>query len=150
MSRHWKLVAVIIGVLALAGLGVGLAVGLESGPPGGTGASSATAASSGAAAAAAQFPAAQRDRLEQGIAAPTVTVQADVVAAEVRGQFEKLGKPLLPSGSRLSIDAATFHAVSAQFATVTATVTGPQPGTWQLMLVRENGQWQLLGTRKLS
>lgn len=149
MSRNWKLTAVIIGVLALGGLGIGLAVGWGSRPPTATGASSATAASSGAAVVAAPFPAAQQDRLEQGIDAPTVTAQAGIVAAEIRGQFEKLGKPLLPPGSRLSIDAATFHAASAQFATVNAAVTGPQPGSWQLVLIREDGQWLLLGTRKL-
>lgn len=149
MSWHRKLIAVIIGVLALAGLGIGLAAGLGSGAPTGSGTPSATAASSGTAVAA-PFPSAQRDQLEQGITAPTVTAQAGVVAAEVRGQFQKLGKPLLPPGSRLSINAATFHAASAQFATVTAAVTGPQPGTWQLVLIREDGQWLLLGTRKLS
>jgi len=98
----------------------------------------------------APFSAAQRDRLEQGVVAPTVAAQASVVAAEVRSQFKKLGKPLLPPGSRLSIKPATFRAVSAQFATVTATVTGPQPGSWQLVLVQEDGQWLVLGTRKLS
>ena len=148
MSRHWKLSAVIIGVLVFAGLGIGLAVGLGSGSPAGTGTS--TAASSGSASVAASFTAAHRDRLEQGITAPSVTTQAGVVAAEVRGQFEELGKPLLPPGSRLSIDATSFRAVSAQFATVTASVTGPQPGAWQLVLIREDGQWLLLGTRKLS
>jgi hypothetical protein len=148
MSRRWKLIAAIIGVLALTGLGIGLAVGVASRSSVDAGASSA-AASSGAAVVAAPFSAAQRDRLEQGVTAPNVAVQARVVAAEVRSQFEKLGKPLLPPGSRLSINAATFRAVSAQFATVTATVTGPQPGTWQLVLVQEGGQWLVLGTRRL-
>jgi hypothetical protein len=92
----------------------------------------------------------QRARLEQGITAPTVTAQAGIVAPEVRGQFQQLGKLLLPPGSRLSIAAATFRAVSGQLATATATVTGPDPGTWQLVLIREGGQWLLLGTRRLS
>ena len=49
MSWHWKLIAVIIGVLAVAGLRIGLAVGLGSGAPVGIGTSSAAAASSGTA-----------------------------------------------------------------------------------------------------
>jgi len=149
MSRKRKLIAAITGVLALAGLGTGIAAGLGGGSPASTSNPSVAAAGSGGAVAAAPFPAAQRDRLQQGITAPTVTAQAGVVAAEVRGQFEKLGRPLLPLGSRLSIDAATFRASSAQFATVTAAVTGPQPGTWRLVLIQEDGQWLLLGTRKL-
>jgi hypothetical protein len=137
MIRHWKLAVAIVGVLALAGLGTGLAVGL-SGP------------SSGTAPAAPQFTMPQQIRLEQEITAPTVASQASIVAIEVRSQFEGRGKPLLPAGSRLSINDATFHALSAQLATVDATVSGPSPGRWQFVLVREANQWLLLGTRKLS
>ena len=148
MSRHSRLTAIIVGLLALAGLGIGLTVGL-SGSPGGTHAAyhTATGAENSTAA---SLPAAQRTRLEQGITASAVTTQASIVAAEVRSQFEQLGKALLPPGSRLLINAATFRPISAQLATVTATVTGPDQGTWQLVLIREAGQWQLLGTRKLS
>lgn len=141
MKRHWKLITAIVGVLALAGLGIGLAVGL-SGPS-----SSHTTTT---AAAATQLTKPQQARLEQGITAPTVTAEASVVATQVRGQFEQQGKPLLSAGSHLSISDATFHAFSAQLATVNATVTGSSPGRWQLVLVREAGQWLLLGTRKLS
>lgn len=151
MSRHGRLIAAIISVLALVAIGIELAVVL--GNPSSTGtraAATATAVASGTPAAAASFPATQRDRLEQGITAPTVTAQAGVVAAEVRGQFKRKGKPLLPPGSRLSIDAASFRTVSARLATVTAAVTGPEPGTWQLVLIRENGQWLLIGTREMS
>jgi hypothetical protein len=137
MTRVWKLTIAIVGMLVLAGLGVGLAVGLSGTP-------------SSPAAAAATLPAPQQVRLERGITASTVAVQASVVATEVRSQFEQLGKSLLPAGSRLSIDSATFHALSAQLATVDATVSGPSPGRWRLVLVREAGQWLLLGTRKLS
>jgi hypothetical protein len=140
MSRHRGLLAVIAGVLVLAGLGIGLAVGQGN----------SSSAGSATAKAAASFTVKQRARLEQGITAPAVTMQAGIVAPEVRGQFQQLGKVLLPPGSRLSIDTATFRAVSGQLATVTATVTGPDRGTWQLVLIREDGQWLLLGTRKLS
>jgi hypothetical protein len=89
-------------------------------------------------------------RLEQGITAPTIAVEASVLAIEVRGPFEQAGQLLLPVGSHIAINGATFQVVSAQMATVDATETSPNPGYWQLMLVREAGHWQLLGTRKLS
>jgi hypothetical protein len=138
MKRNWKLTAAIVGGLALAGLGSGLAIGLS-------GSSSSTTTG-----AAAQLTPPQQVRLENGITAPTITGQASVLAAEVRGQFEQQGKPLLPAGSHVTINDATFHALSPQLAAVDASVTGPTPGRWQFVLVREAGQWLLLGTRKLS
>ena len=139
MKRHWKLTVVVAGVLALAGLGIGLAVGLS-----GSSSSATTAAP------AARLTMAQQVRLEQGITASAVTAQASVLAIEVRSQFEQQGKPLLPAGSHVSINDTTFRALSAQVAAVDASVSGPSPGQWQFVLVRESGQWLLLGTRKLS
>jgi hypothetical protein len=137
MIRHWKLTVAIIGALALTGVGIGLAVGLHRAPAG-------TAAETAA------FPLSEQTHLEQTIAASTVTKQASVIAMEVRSQFEQRGELLLPAGSRVSIDGATFHSSSARLATVDATVRGPRPGRWQLVLIRETGQWLLLGTKKLS
>ena len=137
MIRQWKLTVAVVGVLVLTGLGIGLAIGLGGAP-------------SGTVVTAAALPTPQQVRLERGITASTVAAQANVVAMEVRNQFEQLGKPLLPAGSRLLIDGASFHTLSAQLATVDATVSGPSPGRWRLVLVREAGQWLLLGTRKLS
>jgi hypothetical protein len=133
MIRRWKLTAAVVAVLVMAGLGAGLAVGL--------GGSSITAP---------PFTAAEQARLAHGITAPTIVAEASVLAIELRSQFEQAGKPLLAVGSRVAINNATFQAVSAQMATVDATETGPEPGHWQLILVREAGHWQLLGTRTLS
>lgn len=133
MIRSWRLTAAAVAVLALAGLGAGLAVGL--------GSSSTTAP---------PLTKAEQARLEQGITAPTVAAEANVLAIEVRSEFEQAGKLLLPVGSHMTINDATFQASSAQMATVDATETGPSPGHWQLTLVREAGQWQLLGTQTLS
>jgi len=133
MFSRWKLTAAVAGVLAMAGLGAGLAVGL--------GGPSITVP---------PLAKAEQARLEQGIAAPVIAAEASVLAIDVRSQFEQAGKLLLPAGSHMAINDATFQAVSAQMATVDATETGPNPGYWQLMLVREAGHWQLLGTRKLS
>ena len=144
MKWHWKLTVPIVGVVVLAGAGIGLAVGLR-----GSSQSQATAAPT-ITVAAAQFTKSQQVRLEQGITAPTVTAEASILAIEVRSQFEQQGKPLLPAGSHVSILDATFHAFSAQLATVNATVTGSSSGHWTFVLVRETGQWLLVGTRKLS
>lgn len=134
MIRKWRFVAAAAVLLALAGLGAGLAVGL--------GGSSSTTGPS--------LTHAERARLEQGISAPTIAAEASVLAIEVRTQFEQTGRRLLPAGSQLTINDATLRAVSAQMATIDATETGPDPGHWQLMLVREAGHWQVLGTRRLS
>lgn len=130
-----NLIAAVIGVVLLAGVGVGLAVGLRGSSP---------------AIAAAGFPVPQQQRLERGIISPTVASQASIVAVEVRSAFESRGKPLLPAGSHVTIRQATFRKLSAQLATVDAVVSGPAPGHWQLVLVRESGQWLLAGTRKLA
>jgi hypothetical protein len=137
MMRHWKLIVGIVGVLALAGLGTGLAVTL-------------TGSSSDTVAVATALTTSQQTHLERGITAPTVASQANVVATEVRSQFQSKEKPLLPAGSHISIKNSTFHTLSTRLATVDVVVSGPNPGRWQLVLVRETGQWLLLGTRKLS
>ena len=138
MFRHWKSIAAILGVVILAGVGVALAVGLR----GSTATTRARAETT--------FTGRQQQRLENGITARTIAAQASVVAVEVRHAFEARGKPLLPVGSHVSVNQATFHELSAQLATVDAAVSGPHPGHWQLVLVREAGQWLLVGTRKLS
>jgi predicted membrane-bound mannosyltransferase len=134
MIRNWKVTAAIASMLVMAGLGAGLVFGLG-GP---------------SSVAAPPLTKTEQARLEQSITALTVSAEAGVLAVEVRSQFEQAGKPLLSPGSHLSIDAATFQAVSAQVATVDAMETGAHSGRWQLTLVREAGHWQLLGTRKLS
>jgi hypothetical protein len=32
---------------------------------------------------------------------------------------------------------------------VNASIAGPQPRPWQLLLIKENGNWLLIGTREL-
>jgi hypothetical protein len=91
----------------------------------------------------------QQARLEHGLVAPGIKAEAGVMAGEIRGQFLARGQPLLPAGSRIRIDPATFEATSPQTATVRTTVTGPQPGHWLLLLIKEGANWLLIGTRRL-
>lgn len=100
-------------------------------------------------ASAVKFSSVQQVRLENGLTAPGIAAQSKVVAAEIRAQFLSRGQPLLPSGSHARVAPATFNLRSAKTATVDATVTGPEPGRWQLLLIREGGNWLLIGTRRL-
>src|ERR1019366_4913555 len=88
--------------------------------------------------AAVKFAPAQQVRLERRLTAPGIAAQASVVAGEVRNEFVRRGQSLLPAGSRMRIDSATFHAISSGTATVSAVITGPEPGHWQLLLVSES------------
>ena len=92
---------------------------------------------------------AQQTRLERGIAAPSIAVQATVLAAEIRSPFLARGEALLPAGAHILLDAATFTVTSPQTATVRATVTGPHPGHWLLQLIKEHANWLLIGTKRL-
>lgn len=91
----------------------------------------------------------QADVLRRSITAPTVASEAAVVAAEIRAQFVKNGRTLLPAGSSLRIETGSFRETNAGTATVSAVVSGPAPGRWQLLLAREGGQWLVIGTRRL-
>ena len=73
-----------------------------------------------------------------------------MIAVGVRAAFVSRGAPLLPAGSHLEISPASFRAAGAITAVADATVTGPRPGHWRLLLVRQRGLWLLIGTRRLS
>jgi hypothetical protein len=98
----------------------------------------------------AEFSSAQLTRLERGLDAQGLAAQAIVLADSIRSQVVSRGRPFLPSGSRVHIEAATFEVRSPETATVDAMVTGPMPGKWLLLLVRQGGNWQLIGTRNMS
>lgn len=93
---------------------------------------------------------AQVTRLERGLMAPGIAGQARVLAAEVRAQFIARGQRLLPARSQVKIQPTSFDVRSAQTATVDASVSGPASGRWQLLLIKEAGNWLLIGTRRLG
>jgi hypothetical protein len=92
---------------------------------------------------------AQQARLERTVTSANMSVQATAVAPGIRAAFISRGVRLLPAGSHMRISPASFRITSAITAVVNATVTGPQPGHWRLLLVHQGGQWLLLGTRRL-
>lgn len=95
------------------------------------------------------LPPAQQAQLVRGITARTVRAESVVLAPQLRAAFMREGRPLLPAGSRLAIRKSSFRSGTSQTATVDAVVTGSSPGRWQLLLVRHDGQWLLIGTRRL-
>ena len=71
-----------------------------------------------------------------------------ILAPAVRTRYAAKPFPLLPAGSRLSVDASALTQ-TGRTATVPATVTGTEPGRWLLLLVRDGRSWTVYGTRKL-
>lgn len=55
---------------------------------------------------------------------------------------------LLPAGSAVSV-ARNALQVDGSTATVPITVSGPEPGKWLLLLVKEDGRWRAYGTRSM-
>lgn len=97
-----------------------------------------------------KFGSAQQARLQRGLVAPSLTAQSAVLAVEIRAQFLEKGQSLLPAGSRARIDATTFKISSPTTAVVDASIDGSHPQRWQLLLIKENGSWLLIGTRGLG
>jgi len=87
--------------------------------------------------------------LETGLASSDPAVEARTLAAALRPKSNLAAEPLLPAGSRVTIDAgkATRY---GDVGRVPATVTGPRPGHFMLLLSREGGSWLLYGTEQLG
>lgn len=77
-------------------------------------------------------------------AADPVTIER-ALAPEVRVAYDQRPFPLLPTGSTAVIDSQTMT-VTGEEATVAVTVSGSQPGQWQLLLISVDGQWLIYGT----
>jgi len=52
--------------------------------------------------------------------------------------------PLLVAGTTMTIEISTFKGLSPSTATVKATTTGTEAGTWTLYLIDDRGTWQLI------
>ena len=66
-------------------------------------------------------------------------------AAVVPQLASQLGStPLLEAGTTMTIEISTFKGLSPSTATVKATTTGTEAGTWTLYLIDDRGTWQLI------
>lgn len=88
----------------------------------------------------------EADLLSEELGAQDPAVVTDALAEEVREQFAAAPAPLLPAGSSLQIDAATFEQGEDGYAAVQATSPGPPPATFVLYLSYEEGQWRLVSS----
>lgn len=109
---------------------------------------SASSGSSPQAGSAAMFTPTVASTLGSELTSPTVSVRDKAVIPQLRAQLGT--QPLIPAGTSVHIDAATFHDVGSETATVQATTTGAYPGRWTLDLVDDDGIWQLLNTDPAS
>lgn len=90
------------------------------------------------------------DILGADIVSSDPSVRGQVVSSNISEQTEISASPLLPSGSTVAIDISTFNTAAFGLASVEATVVGSSPGRWLLYIVKEQGEWKLLGTKRLS
>lgn len=69
-----------------------------------------------------------------------------VVSTDVRAVYQDSEDLLLPPGTTLAIDLATFVAEGGA-GSVRGTLSGSKAGAWELLLVREDDTWRIYGTR---
>ncbi len=98
---------------------------------------------------AAGLPGSEATHLERVIGSGNTESIESILAPAIRAAFSADPGPLLPGGSQVHLD--TDHMiVSGSVATVPAIVTGPEPGTWTVVLLRLGTEWMLLSARKGS
>jgi len=136
--RRGGLVAAALGLLAAIAVAVVAIVLLGSQPGEGAGTSRRPVAMS------------QQDeqRLETDLSSPAVAAQAQALVPGLRASVLASGRPLLPSGSRVTIDPASLVVVAPGTAEVSASVHGPQQGEWSLLLADDGAGWLVYGTRQ--
>ncbi|MPZ85654.1 MAG: hypothetical protein GEV28_36855 [Actinophytocola sp.] len=87
--------------------------------------------------------------IESTLASTDPADVATVLSDAVGPAYLRDPQPLLPNGSALRIDITEFRETSPGLATVAATLTGPRPGRWLLLLTYEDG-WLVYGTSPVS
>ena len=90
-----------------------------------------------------------RARLEAGLASEDLVALTAVLAPALAQAYGGTGGASLPAGSSVQLDAALFEPDGDE-ASVPMEVSGPEPGRWLLLLVREpGGPWLTVGTSAL-
>ena len=130
--------AAVLLLAACAGGGQG-----RGSPPGGAAGRSASTPS------AKPLPPARQAAITSALSATRPAAVAAVLPRPVASAYLASPFPMLPAGSKLKIDWSKLR-MSGVLAEVPATVSGPQPGSWTLLLIWQNGQWGVYGTRKAA
>jgi hypothetical protein len=95
------------------------------------------------------LPQADVAALESGLVSTDPAVEAKALSAALPTTVKLDTGPLLPAGSHIAIDAGNATRFGDLVA-VPATVTGPRPGQFSLLLTREGESWLLYGTEQLD
>lgn len=84
-------------------------------------------------------------KLEASLTSPIPQRAAQVLADGVRQTYLADPTPLLPAGSRLSLDRVHAQATAATLLDVPATVTGTDDVTtsWTVRLIKQGGTWNV-------
>ena len=94
-------------------------------------------------------PQADVDVLEAGLVSSDPAVEAKALATILQTTANLENEPLLPAGSSIKIDAGNALRYG-DLASVPATVTGPRPGNFLLLLSKEGESWLMYGTEQLG
>ncbi|MDN4489680.1 hypothetical protein QQX13_02425 [Demequina sp. SYSU T00068] len=145
MKVAWWQVAVACGVLAIVGVLVFFALRGDS-PSVAAASASPTPHATGPSAS--DAPLDRLADLESGLVSQDPAEIEQWLAPDVAEAWQSEGgTPLLAAGSTMSIDAATWTE-SDGFASVDATISGPEPMVSTLFLVDVDGRWLLAGTEE--
>jgi hypothetical protein len=94
-------------------------------------------------------PQADVDVLKAGLVSSDPAVEAKALATILQTKANLEKEPLLPAGSSIKIDAGNALRYG-DLASVPATVSGPRPGKFMLLLSKEGESWLMYGTEQLG
>jgi hypothetical protein len=89
---------------------------------------------------------AKADAMALVLSDPDPTRAAAALSAEAAAVYLAAPGPLVPAGSTLTLDAATFTQTGEADAVVGATVSGAQTSDLLLFLGLEDGEWHLIAS----
>lgn len=137
LRRRWYIPA---GLVVIAAAGVATVLLWPAGPAGGNDDAEPSSRPT-------SMSAAEAAALAAELTDPDPAVVAGVLADPARASYQAAPAALLPAGDTLSIDAASFQPGSADgYGTVAATASGPQPASFVLLVVEQDGTWRVLGS----
>jgi hypothetical protein len=93
------------------------------------------------------LPSSQVSDLEAGLESADPQSVENVLADELKSVYQSDPEALLPPGSKIVISPDTML-VHGSLASVLATVTGTEPGTYRLLMVRGPSGWLVYGTSR--
>lgn len=87
--------------------------------------------------------------LERGLSSTQPRDVLPALAPALRARYATHPFPILPAGSTVHLEQSGMR-TDGNLATTPATVTGPEPGRWLVLLVRDGARWVAYGTRKAT